>query len=338
MQSIVGRAALAVGTATVAWLYLNHRRVRRSKNCLRAIRVYPPMGVKRRPHPLVFLSGTSQKADVWRGRMEMLSKDGYECHALDFSQTGRYFTSYEDQLCRIREYILERLEGRPVLIGHSQGGIKAQLYMLATEGDASVDDDMTVRAVVLMASVEHSFLRAIPDSVTTMMATAGTARFLLALMLGTFYLDPLCFIYGGGPWRHQLRMHDALFNAHTARTTLISKHSASDARIQVEGELTSGLSISQWADTYITGHEPAVVDFGVVSQVRSPAEAINANRCSFLHLVAEYDRVVPREQSQKVSDTWGCTMQVIGGQGHQFGDAGWEQSVMPSIKSFLDAL
>jgi hypothetical protein len=106
------RASLgaACAAAVVAFYVKNHGRVRRAKNCMRAIRMFPPRGAPDRPFPLVFPAGTTQKADVWRKRMEMLAAAGYECHALDFVQTGRYVTSYHEQMDRIRNCMFGSLE------------------------------------------------------------------------------------------------------------------------------------------------------------------------------------------------------------------------------------
>jgi len=335
---------LAAATATaVAFLVSNHRRVRRAKSCLRAIRLHPPPGVVRRPNPLVFLAGTCQKADVWRGRMETLAKAGYECHALDFVQTGRYFTSYDDQLRRLRHYIVNRLDGRPVLIGHSQGGTKAQLYLLADIGDAAAPAECSVRAVALMATAGSSYLGTVPGLGSTLMATAGVLRVAIATLLGLIYLDPWCFCYGGGPWRHELQLYRALFNGSSVRTSQTSVHAVADARVAApsrsgDAAPASGLPIATWAATYLTDHEPCVTDLGIVQRARSAAEALAADGCELLHLVAANDRIIPRGMSERVASMWAVPMTVVEGQGHQFGDDGWEQSVMGPLMAFLDGL
>ena len=87
---------LLAAAATAYFYYRNHKRVRRAKSCMRAVRLFPPASAPVRPFPLVFLAGTAQKADVWRVRMELLRAAGYECHALEFVQTGRYLTTYSE--------------------------------------------------------------------------------------------------------------------------------------------------------------------------------------------------------------------------------------------------
>ena len=308
---------------------------------MRAIVKYPPSTVASRPYPLILLAGTSQKADVWRRRMEMLSAAGYECHALDFVQSGRYFTSYAEQMRRLKQYIIERLDGRPILIGHSQGGTKAQVYVLASDGDAGMAVDCSVRAVVLMSSTEDSLLGATPSILGKMVATAGVARTTVAGVLGAIYLDPLCFCFGGGPWRHQLKMYGSLFNESTHSTTLASEHSLSDARVAIpKDHATSQLvPVPAWADTYLTAHDPSITDLGVVARARSPCAARAAsNELPILHLVAGNDRIVSRAQSAKVAAAWGVPMTVVDGQGHQLGDEGWERSVMEPLRAFLDAI
>ena len=131
-RMLVAAAATAAATAFCAFYYRNHKRVRRAKSCMRAVRLFPAANAPMRPFPLVFLAGTSQKADVWRVRMELLRAAGYECHALEFVQTGRYLTTYAEQLEKLRTYITDQLDdARPVLIGHSQGGTKVLQYLLA---------------------------------------------------------------------------------------------------------------------------------------------------------------------------------------------------------------
>lgn len=300
---------------------------------MRAVRKFPPASAPRRPHPLILLSGTGQKADVWRGRMETLAAAGYECHALDFSQTGCYATSYCEQLRRMRDYVVEKLDGRPIFIGHSQGGTRAQCYLLASGGDESLDEDCSARAMVLMSSSEASLLGCTPAVVRALMATAGVARTTIAALLGTLYLDPLCFCFGGGPWRHQLQMYKALFNAETCRTTLVSASGASDARVGTTAtakgdEAAGGWPIAVWADTYVSSHEPAATDLGIVPHARSTAEARSAHGCVVLHMVASRDRIISRAQSERVADLWKVPMLLVEGQGHQMGDGGWEESVM----------
>ena len=55
-------------------------------------------------------------------------------------------------------------------------------------------------------------------------------------------------------------------------------------------------------------------------------------------MVAGNDRIMPRAQSNKVASAWGVEPTVVVGQGHQFGDAGWEESVMAPLRDFLDGL
>ena len=346
-------AALPTATAIAAavlWARYQHRRIRRAKNCMRAVRIYPPPGITQRAHPLIFLTSSSQKADVWRSRMELLAAAGYECHALDFTQTGRYFTSYAEQLSRLRQYIVERVEGRPVLIGHGQGGAKAQLYLLADGCDAVVPPENRLRAVILMASCEASILSALPGVLCKAIATAGVARTALAALLGGVFLDPVCFLAGGGPLRHRIRAYEGLFCSRTCRTTQTSAHGHSDARVALNGGeggggtdvaidvSVSGLPLAAWADTYLAAHDPFITDFGCVGHARTPREALEAHACAMLHLVAAEDRVMPRVQSDKVTTMWQCSTIHVEGQGHQFGDAGWEQSVMRPLRDFLDAL
>eukprot|EP00966_Prymnesium_polylepis_P231594 5358156-Prymnesium_polylepis.1 len=306
-------AAAATATAAAAFCIYNHRRIRRTKSCMHAVKLFPADDAPERPFPLVFVAGTAQKADVWRGRMEMLRAAGYECHALEFVQSGRYVTSYAEQMRRIRHYITERLDARPVLIGHSQGGTKIQQYLLADGGDASVASEHSVRAVVLLASSGLSLLEATPTLFGRLVAASGLGRTVIAYLLGLLYLEKTAFLFGGGPWRHTLGMR-GLFNARTSRTTLTSAHGPSDARDGRDGPpLTpvvtvasdGSLSIADWLDTYLCDHDPFVADAGVLRRARTPERALAQNGCELLHLVGSEDALIPKEMSTAIATTWG---------------------------------
>ena len=211
--------------------------------------------------------------------------------------------------------------------------------MLATDGDASVAEEACVRAMVLMASNEASFLRSVPDVLRNLVETAGVVRAATAALLGQLFLDPLCFSFGGGPCRHWLCMYEELFNPHTESTSLFSVQGLKDARIGWSPVRSGeGLPIATWADAYLSDHEPLMSDLGVVRHARSAREALAANGCEILHVVAANDRVMPRAQSSKVAQTWRTECIVIDGQGHQFGDAGWEDALMGPLRAFLDGL
>ena len=290
----------------------------------------------------MLLAGSAQKANVWSRRMEILASWGYECHALDFVQTGCYLTRYSEQMQRLRWYIERKCQGQPILIGHSQGGTKAQLYLTAADGDAAIDDeDSRVRACVLMASPEQSFVGAAYDIAATFIRHAGILRAIAAGLLGCFYLDPICFCFGGGPWRHRLALYRSLFNTHTEATTLATVQTLRDARAGVVPDAASddaGVPISSWADACLSCHDPLPADLGVVAQARSPGEALASTGCAMLHLVAADDRVVPRSQSDKVAAMWATPATVIQSQAHQMGDKGWERSVMEPLREFLVGL
>ena len=92
---------MLLGAAAAAYFYhRNHKRVRRAKSCMPA-------------RPLAFLAGTARKADVWRMRAA-----GYE-----FVQTGRYLTSYAEQMEKLRD--------------------DTKVQLLAEGGDAGVPSDAT---------------------------------------------------------------------------------------------------------------------------------------------------------------------------------------------------
>ena len=300
---------LLAAAATAYFYYRNHKRVCRAKSCMRAVRLFPPASAPVRPFPLVFLAGTAQKADVWRVRMELLRAAGYECHALEFVQTGRYLTTYSEQVERLRAYITEQLDdARPVLIGHSQGGTKVQQYLLAEGGDAGVPPEHSVRAAVLMSSSGPSLLRAVPAVLCRVAAASGAVRTVCACVLGTLYLDPTAFLFGGGPWRRALGLR-GLFNAETRRTSLASAEGPSDARTPLAssgGEGGAGsLGIADWRATYVCDHDPFVADLGALRHARTPAQALSANGCALLHLVAAEDALIPKAMSAQIGASWG---------------------------------
>lgn len=168
-----------------------------------------------------------------------------------------------------------------------------------------------------------SLLEATPAVFCGLATASGAARTVCAYLLGTLYLDPAAFLFGGGPWRHKLGL-SGLFNLETARTTLTS----------AEGSL----SIAEWLDTYVCDHDPFVADAGVLRHARTPAQAIAQNSCSLLHMVASEDALIPKAMSAEIGTRWGVRATLVEGQGHQMGDEGWEQSVMGPLRAFLDGL
>ena len=89
-----------------------------------------------------------------------------------------------------------------------------------------------------------------PDVLRQLFATAGVIKTMAAGLLGCLYFDPICFCFGGGPWRQQLGMYAGLFQSTTRTTTLLTAQSFADARIpgtfaaDASGALQSGAARS----------------------------------------------------------------------------------------------
>eukprot|EP00939_MAST-03C_sp_MAST-3C-sp1_P003985 g3985.t1 len=285
---------------------------------------------KSKKYPILFLPGTSQNAASCHGRMEILTSKGWECHALNLTHNGKYLTSYFLQMDLIKSYIETQLDGRrPVIIGHSQGGSKAQMYLLGKNGDKTAKN--RVKAVVLLASTSVSMKHAVQE-VNLNLLKMSPLRTLLASMLGALHFETTSFVFGGGPrmWQWLLGTYSNLFMKHTTHTTLLGGGS--------QGVPASVYTFSKRA---IDSHDPAVVDLQTYPIDAEPEHIRDVwidNDLRMIHLVAENDRIVPRSQSDRISQLWGIDQEVIQGQGHQMGDSGWEEDVMGPVLRFLNAL
>ena len=86
-----------------------------------------PRAKKPRP-PLLFVHGNSHGGYVFRELANKLASYGYESHCITMPKSK--FKHMQDYTQGIRSYIQEHMSGRPVLLGHSQGGTEIQHYLL----------------------------------------------------------------------------------------------------------------------------------------------------------------------------------------------------------------
>ncbi|WP_137938404.1 alpha/beta hydrolase [Chitinivorax sp. B] len=105
---------------------------------------------KAKPHPILFIHGAYSAAWCWETfYLPYFASHGYDCYALSLrghggSEGHEYLalTSIDDYLADIRQ-ITQDLPTPPILVGHSMGGMLAQLYL----------HKYSAAALVLMASV-----------------------------------------------------------------------------------------------------------------------------------------------------------------------------------------
>ena len=223
----------------------------------------------------------------------------------------------------VREYV-SSLGCRPIFIGHSQGGTKVQNYLLAANGDSKLHRASRARGAILLGSSILDYSKCAGPIVQTMMSPAKAMLCTAICTLGG--MEVACF-FGGGIFRHVLKTYSTMFNEETASTTLLS-----------------GLpvSIKEFAD-HFDSHEPILTDGGSVTYALMPSDVLESGSCDVLVLSGANDRVVPKWMVEANAKMWSADGEsnsaiLIEGQGHELGDLGWEESVMPKLYAFLDSM
>ena len=245
--------------------------------------------------------------------MRILAEKGYDCHALNLTQTGAFFTSYKSQMKFIREYV-SRLKKPFVLVGHSQGGSKAQMYVL--DGHEKNTNTMP-QGIILLSSSDLDVFNAVPK-INLYMMQHRPISLILSSLIGMIFGELTSFTYGGGPFRHIFKMYRGMFC--TNSTTLLGDGS---------------ISLRQFSNKAIDSHDPIITDLMTFTPSSTPRVVLE-NGLEVLHLVAEKDCVVPPSQSSAISNRWGGVKSVvIPKQGHEMGDTGWEITVMGEILKFM---
>ena len=116
----------------------------------RAVRVPPASGSTARSTPIVLVHGVYHGSWFYRGVQDVLAEEGFESFALDL------LTSNSSSTCESLAADLDTamrllpLRARPVLAGHSQGGLLTQKYM--ADMDGRMPDEKRVCAVGLIAT------------------------------------------------------------------------------------------------------------------------------------------------------------------------------------------
>ncbi|MBB5018459.1 non-heme chloroperoxidase [Chitinivorax tropicus] len=122
----------------------------RAKPSLALEVLHHPAANAPRPHPILFIHGAYSAAWCWEPHfLPFFAAQGYDCHALSLrghggSEGHEYLslTSIDDYLADI-EQVVATLPQAPILIGHSMGGMLAQLFC----------QKHPAAAAILMASV-----------------------------------------------------------------------------------------------------------------------------------------------------------------------------------------
>lgn len=117
---------------------------------LEILRVAPPEGVTHKPVPLVFLHGAFAGAWCWVERfLPYFAAQGYTCYAPSFRGHGGSGGKENLDQFGIADYlkdlssVVEDLDRKPVLIGHSMGGFVAMKYA----------EDHDIAGLALLSSV-----------------------------------------------------------------------------------------------------------------------------------------------------------------------------------------
>ncbi len=108
--------------------------------------------IKTKDEPLVFVHGAAGGAWYFTSFLDYFSKRGYDCYALSLRGHGKSdgydnLDSFglDDYVVDVKQ-VIDKLDKKPILIGHSMGGAIAQRYLSHYQDDLS--------AVVLLASAE----------------------------------------------------------------------------------------------------------------------------------------------------------------------------------------
>lgn len=258
--------------------------------------------------------------------MHLIAERGYDVHCLNLTQDGNWTSSYAKQIEVVQKYVA-KLHGRPIIIGHSQGGTKVQNYLLAKAGDGRQEEERRAAGAVFLSSSVLDYSACAPPIIRHMMSVPRALACTAACFLGG--AEAACF-FGGGLLRHQLRTYMGMFNEETTATTIL-------------GGAAALVSLEQFGDA-LDGHEPGLTDFGSVEYGTTPSEVTcitdggGGGGCQVLVLSGSRDRVVPAAMVVQNAEMWGTEPRWVEGQGHELGDAGWESAVMGPLCEFLDGI
>ncbi|MCG8581006.1 MAG: alpha/beta hydrolase [Bacteroidales bacterium] len=104
--------------------------------------------------PVIFLPGFTCPGDVWNEIAEPL-RDNYECHMVSYPGFNGIAAPdtlwFQTVVNSLRDYITNEVDGKPILIGHSVGGLFAM--QLAIDDNKMYDRLILVDALTCMASV-----------------------------------------------------------------------------------------------------------------------------------------------------------------------------------------
>lgn len=315
--------ALVGASVSAVIVIANIIRVRQSRREPAVVVPASTAADKKKIHAVVILPGTAQSSDVWIYRMHLLARRGYDCHCLNLAQDGCWTSSYSEQMDAVRKYV-STLGCRPILIGHSQGGTKVQNYLLAANGDSKLPSTSRARGAILLGSSILDYSKCAAPIIQSMMSAAKAMICTAVCIIGG--MEVACF-FGGGIFRHFLQTYSAMFNKDTSSTTLL------------DGQ---PISIKKFAD-HFDSHEPVLTDGGSVLYAQMPSDVLDSGKCKVLVLSGENDRVIPKWMVEANAKMWSIDGQstsavFVEGQGHELGDPGWEDTVMPKLYAFLDSL
>ena len=183
--------------------------------------------------------------------MKILADEGYDCHALNLTQSGRFFTSYASQMKVIREYV-SALNKPFVMVGHSQGGSKVQMYALSKHESSST----MPRGIILLASSDLDVFNAVPK----INFYDATPPIVLSSFLhdwNVVWRNDIIYV-----WRWSVQYIRNWVNGmfYTKTTTLLGD---------------GPVSLKHFADVAIDSHDPMITDLMTFRTTSTPKEVLD---------------------------------------------------------------
>lgn len=282
---------------------------------LTAVKVKASAGTSARKHPIVFIHGMSHGSWCYRGLQEVLAKRGHTSYALDLRPSK--FRTLKEHVQDVHEALSTLKLERPVLAGHSQGGVIAQHYYHTC--DAQMPKAHQVAAMGLLATAalgQKKIWQTMFNSVFKSLSWAGL-------------FNPIGFIeflrISSYP---SIDFMQALFTLpDTATVHMTGKEIAMEDYWQLvhscplDGEPTYGLvgggHLQAWA-----GKEDQVPKFRVPSLVA--------------HM--EFDKCYPWPHAEWLVAHYGSELLEVPGQAHCFVDPGAEENFFKPFANWLEKL
>jgi non-heme chloroperoxidase len=260
--------------------------------------------------PLLFVHGNIHGGWVFTALAKKLAERGYESHLITMPKYK--FKTLYDYVDDVQAYI-EKLDKAPVLLGHSQGGLEIQYYLLNRQQEMPAHTH--AKAAVFLGAVSgHSIMDMLKFTVHAAMDNPQAfgrmlAEFNSANVIGhTFDL---------------MHAKKTMFAPGTTHTNLAGEGDETlEAYLARLSPVESGsVLVDVFSHLLFKGGNKATPE-----QLNVPT----------LTVTAEHDGIVPAFVTESITKYWQSDSVVITGQGHCFGDPGWEEAVPGPLADWLD--